>query len=292
LYQKIKDHENELNIPSFANKKLHRDLSSKLMKNLSKGCLSFDHSIMEEEFYVQGTAKRLDGMQIPEGLTIKGGARNQNKWEKLSTSQLGSMMEDFNFFNKESASVNRLPKSQKIPYGEMKASESGNLRRNEMEIIYENRKNMGIKKPEIGDAGMSDIGSIVDWGSPSGNKPNYNYRSKANHVRTKSSNMLEGSKKRLYKAQLTIGMENEAKNMKLERMKRCESGLDNRQKRSHWDRKMDFRSPDLRPSRDVFDPIALEQMANKNDNLKIQMSPESRSRAEMEMTPFESQVSF
>ena len=295
LYQKLVDNQSKEKDQeadnSFAQQvslyKMKRDISSKMIRKFSKGCLSFDQSEMEDEFRGLGTKTRLEGMQIPEGLTIMGEARHQNKWDKLSTSQLGSMMEEFNLLG--TGSGKRMSKGQKQGLPELRPSESGNLQRNEMEIIYENRRNMGIGKPEMGD-GLSEIGSVMDWGSPPANGQNYKYKTKANHGRTKSSNMLEEGKKAILKHQMTIGGV-PVFNQKLERMKRCESGLDaQRPSKPHWTREMHFKSPDIMDKRTSFNAESVSQMMNKNRDLKLHISG-AHSHLGSETTPFKSQVS-
>ena len=299
MYHKLVDknllkNEEEASEPTAQKKvtrRMQRDFSSKMIRNLSKGCLSFDHSELEEDFRNLGTQRRLEQMQFPEGLTIVDEARFPNKWDKLSTSQLGSMMEEFNLLNRDTKSVNRLLKSHGQGFPDLKPSDSGNLRKNEMEIIYENRKNMGIRKPEFGEQGMSEMGSIIEWGSPPTVRQKFQNRPKPHHVRTKSSNMLEEGKKHpLLTHQFTLESDFPQKNSKLERMKRCESGLDSQRKKTNWSKLLDFKSPDIRQTRDYFNPNSVAKMMNKTGTLKLEMSPDSPSPLVSHATPFESQV--
>ena len=176
----------------------------------------------------------------------------------------------------------------------MKESDSLNFRRNEMEIIFEYRKNMGIRKPDFAEAGLSEIGSMMDWGSPSSIPKKFRNAPRPSHARTKSSNMLEESKVHgLMMQQFTLKNKVDPKNSKLERMKRCESGLNSqREKTKNWAQLLDFKSPDVRQTREYFQSNQVDQMLKKTDNLKIELSPDTPRQMTSEITPYESQVNL
>jgi hypothetical protein len=161
-----------------------------------------------------------------------------------------------------------------------------------MEIIYENRKNMGIRRPEFAEGGLSEMGSMMDWGSPASMPKKGRINPRNHHARTKSSNMLEEGKMHgMLTHQFTLENEFDQRNPKLERMKRCESGL-NKQRKSNqnWAQLLDFKSPDIRQRRDFFDQNKIERMMNKTNQLTLNISPESPSPMVSEITPYESEV--
>ena len=237
--------------------------------------------------------------QFPEGLTIMGDLPAE---ANMSISHLASMVDEFGFLKGDQVSVKNSRMNYNLMRSEMKLSESGNLnleknlRQNEMEIIHENRKNMGIGQPDQGSEG-SHIDSEMDFGTPDiFREEKQAFNPVASHIRIKSSNMLGEVKVPVQRISDLGVIGRMVQRPVIDGLKRCESNLlptsimVNGRKQRQVKKKRNSRVDELMKANETQDSLSRDH-SRKNNQMKDKLEPLKLCKEEVQTEDLEEELS-